>query len=88
MSSIINFETLTFAIAILGTIFGVYHFFRNPDIKADKAIALLTLELQNLKDNHIHTLTGKVEQIESCLQQLTIQTNKLATIIDERIPKK
>lgn len=38
MSGVITFENITFLIAIVATIFSVYHFFRKPDLEADKRI--------------------------------------------------
>ena len=89
---------VTFAIAIGGVAFGIYHFFRNPDIKNNTAIKLLQEQLKGERElskqaistnqNHMHTLTNEVNNLKKTVNDTGIQLAKLATIIDERIPKK
>lgn len=98
MTGVITFENLTFIVAILGVIFGVYHFFRNPDIKNDKAICLLENELKSSKEistiaiktmqNDVHTLNSKIDSLSLEVKQLCIMVGKLETIINERLPRK
>ena len=65
--TVVNLDNITLVIAIGGALVGIYHFFRNPNIKADKSISLLKqlLEqtekknegLMEMNKNHIHTST-------------------------------
>lgn len=98
MSGVITFENITFFIALGAAAFGVYQHFRKPDEK--NALRLSKLEdsfnlVQNfdktlcqMRDNHIHTIEemtkGNLEKIEKLSNEIT----RLATIIEERIPKK
>lgn len=94
----LTLENITLIIAIGGATVGVYHFFRNPDIKADKSISLLNQllketqkkndSLMEMNKNHIHTLDCKVEDIKTDVQEIKIGLSNVVTIIDERIPKK
>lgn len=87
-------STLLFILGLGGTVFTIYNHFRDPDIKADKTDALLTLEIQNiktslanLKDNHIHSLELAQLNTNQSIKSLEISVAKLQTIIDERIPR-
>jgi hypothetical protein len=98
MQGAITFENITFIIALGGVVFGVYHFFRNPDLKNREEILSLKTALdgykelnkavQNLGDNHIHTIEKKVDGAVENISQLRENIVQLRTIIDERIPKK
>jgi hypothetical protein len=59
---------ITSSISLLGVMFLVYHFFRNPDIKAEKDISLLKqgckLTHNNL-DNQILQINNRFERIEN-----------------------
>lgn len=39
-------QIITSVVSLIGIIFLIYHFFRNPDIKADKDISLMTAECE------------------------------------------
>jgi hypothetical protein len=98
MEGLITWENVTFLIALGGVAFGIYHFFRNPDVNADKRICLLegmvkfererNNELFEAQKNHLHTLQVGQDAISQNIQSLCVQIAKLNTIIDERIPKK
>lgn len=86
---------IVFSITIMATIFAVFKYFRDPQIKTEKKtmatsieLASLKADLTNLKDNHIHTLTEGLKSTNENVVKLTIEVSKLGTIIDERIPKK
>lgn len=83
------------ALGILGTIFGIYSYFKNPQIKSEKIDALMAQDIKslrddvaNLRDNHVHSLQQSLEQTNQNVSNLTVQVATLATIINERIPKK
>lgn len=48
----------------------------------------LTKQVQNIKDNDLHTIETKLEQENQEIQDLRVTVEKLITVIDERIPKK
>lgn len=86
-------------ISILAIIFGVYLYFKKPQIKSEMFDAVfeekfrnLNATVINLRDNHIHTLDSKLEQhIKD--QQLTTEANirqmtRIETLLEERLPRK
>lgn len=83
---------------VIGMIFVIYAKFRDPDIKADKSIALMEKQLEyersitdktlQTQQNCLHSLEKEVSGHRSELNELGKQISNLATIIDERIPKK
>ena len=94
-------ENLQFIISIatlLGFVFVAYRTFRDPDIKADKAIDILKeqikaekeITLQSLKtiQNDLHTLGCQVDEQRKEVKDLGQTVTRLQTIIEERIPKK
>ena len=94
MNEIITPSNITFGLGIICLIFTVYNYFRKPQIEADKIDTVLSLnvsnmqkDLINLRDNHIHTIEQKIEATNANLNSLSLQVGKLATIIDERIPR-
>ena len=48
----------------------------------------LTIEFTNIKLNHLHTIEEKQKDQDAQIGKLTIATEKLITIIDERVPRK
>lgn len=42
----------------------------------------------SLAQNHIHTVSIQVETLTELVNAINLQVNKLATILDERLPKK
>lgn len=95
MNNLFTISNITFAIGILAIIFSVFRYFRDPQIQSDKTDTILALEIkqlkeeiQNLKNNHIHSLEVAIANTNLNLNALTIQVAKLATIIDERNPRK
>src|SRR5258708_38461343 len=86
---------ISLSIGIGGAFFTVFNYFRNPQIKSEKTDAILgekignlSRDITNLKDNHIHSLELRVEQATTNIAELSKTVVKLATIIDERMPKK
>lgn len=81
-------------IGIIGVIFSVYFYFRNPQIKTDQ----ITLKLQNdfiglqkqiveLKETHLRAMENDIKILTAAVNELSKTVVKLSTIIDERIPK-
>ena len=46
MEQFLTQGNITFVIALMGVLFGVYHYFRNPQIDGDKKDALLAQQVQ------------------------------------------
>lgn len=98
----------TLVLGVLGMLFAVYSYFRNPQIDSDKKDALLSQQVQWSKEstdsrfkdmqdsfqalllqsnNHIHTVDTKVETLNTTVASMSNEITRLATIIEERIPK-
>ncbi len=45
-TSILTPNNIMFGLGIVGTIFGIYHYFKNPQVAADKKDALLAQQVQ------------------------------------------
>lgn len=102
-------SNITFALGLLGILFAVYNYFRNPQVDADKKDALLGQQMQYFiegterrfkevqdsfqglllqSNNHIHTVDTKVEALSTTIGAMSNEITRLATIIEERIPKR
>jgi len=97
----INLENIQFVISIatlLGIVFAIYKYFRTPDEKAATEILILKRDLEEQKkmsfemvktnQNCIHGLEEKIKGQQDELGKLSNKVVELATIINERIPKK
>lgn len=90
-------SNILFVISIIGTMFGVYLYFRKPQIDSDKNDALMAqslLEMQKKLTNldatfsaHIQSDTVAFQQLNSHVIEVDKSLVRLETIIDERIPK-
>lgn len=93
-----NLQFIVSMATLLGFVFVAYRTFRDPDIKADKAIDIMKeqikaekeIALQSLKtiQNDLHTLGNQVDENRKEVKDLALVVTKLQTIIEERIPKK
>lgn len=95
-------ETLQFilsALALVGVIFAIYKYFREPDIKIDKDMALMKQGCVNKHanlDDKILAINSDIsfirenhlKHIEDNIRLLQEGQVKLFTILDERLPKK
>jgi hypothetical protein len=109
MEGLISQSNIVFAIGILGTVFTVYRFIRDPQTDGEKRDALAEQSIkfyiqstdtrfadmqkqitssQQLANNHIHTIDTKVDEMGKGLIGLGTEITRLATIIEERVPKK
>lgn len=101
-------QDFVFVLGIAGVIFGIYQYFRNPQISEDKKLALLAQEVKYTaasveerfilmqknfeslllqSNNHIHTVDTKVDALATDMTQMSREIVRLATIIEERIPR-
>lgn len=95
MESYITPANTMFVLGIAGVVFSVYHYFKNPQIAIERRevgikgeLSLLRQELQNLKDNHIHSIEARLTALEGSNVSLSKEMTRLGTIIEERIPRK
>ena len=109
MESFLTTSNIVFIIGIFGTVFTVYNYFKEPQIKSEKIDAILQERMkfqmsstdQRFKDiqesfnslllqsnNHIHTVDTKVDKLREDIGGMGKEITRLATIIEERIPKK
>lgn len=51
MSDLITTSNITFAIGMIGILFGVYHYFKNPQIDEEKKAGLLAQQVQWEKES-------------------------------------
>lgn len=89
-----NYETILTVLSIGGILFGMFNYFRNPQIKLEKGESLMAMsisqlgkDLANLRDNHIHTIDQKLDVQANDIKNLAIEVTRLGTIIEERIPR-
>lgn len=90
-------DSLSFFLAILsviGVIFAVYLYFRNPQIRSDKDISKLQsdvesikAELLEVKEKHLYEVQEDMKALSKNIQDLSTTVTKLSTIIDERMPR-
>ena len=87
------------AISIIGVIFLIYKYFREPDIKADKELALLqqgctikhgTLdkEISDINKSITFIKENHLSHIEASLKTHDEKFVMLFTMLDERLPKR
>jgi hypothetical protein len=91
-------ETIQFAIqlaTLIGIIFAIYKVFRDPDIKAGKAIQDLTAQqkaidacIADMKDDFKLLKENHIAHIERDINSLNIQMTRIETTLNERLPKK
>lgn len=87
-------SNIVFILGIIGTIFTVYNYFKNPQIKTEQdAISLAdkvaTLEkvVTEIREKHLTSVETDLRNLNTTLQKLSETVVRLSTIIDERIPK-
>ncbi len=91
----IEWQTILTAMGIMGGIFSVFLYFKNPQTASEKDqirmwsyLEKLNADLVNLRDNHIHTIDAKLDGHAKLISNIEIALERLSTIIQERIPRK
>ncbi len=94
MTNFFTAENIIASIAVVSIIFNTFQYFSRPQQVSDKREGILALEIKqlkedivNLRDNHIHSLEIAIKDTNTNLNLLTNQVGKLATVIDERVPR-
>ncbi|MDE1970929.1 MAG: hypothetical protein KGI50_05135 [Patescibacteria group bacterium] len=81
------YNQVALAAAIIGVAFGIFNLLQAPreDIKVIDA-------LNNIRDNHIHTIEENLKRLDETHQQQFLDTSdrltKIETILEERLPAK
>ncbi len=81
------YNQVALVVGIVGMAFGVFNMMQAPkeDIKVIEA-------LNNIRDNHIHTIEENVKRIDDQSQEQFQDTSerltRIETILDERLPDK
>lgn len=109
MEDFLTTSNIVFIVGILGSIFTVYNYFKEPQIKSEKIDALIQQKMEftiksteerfnqmqkNFEglllssNNHVHTVDTKVDKLREDIGCMGREVTRLATIIEERIPKK
>lgn len=80
---------------IIGFIFAIYLYFRNPQIKTDQVIIKLQEDFTSLqkqilevKETHLKSVEMDIKTLTAAVNDLSKTVVRLSTIIDERMPKK
>lgn len=89
-----NPNTIMFAIGVLGALFTAFNYFKNPQIKTDQTTIKMQGEIDDLKrslmevkETHIKNVESDIKALNTSINALSQTVVRLATIIDERIPK-
>jgi hypothetical protein len=84
------YNEVTLIIAIGAFVWGIYGYITNPIHKFDLQIQEITInaqnvskQMQNLKDNDLHSLTLKTNEIVDNQQKIMIQITKLETLLEQ-----
>ena len=81
-------------VSIIGVVFSIYLYFRNPQIKTDQITLKLREDIDGLqkslsevKETHLKNVEADIKGLTNSVNELSKTVIKLSTIIDERIPK-
>lgn len=74
MENLLTTTNITFILALLGVLFGIYHYFKNPQIKSDKTEALLEQSIKTISEK----FDDKFKTLET--QILRLETNHIHTL--------
>lgn len=98
MDTVLTPPNIIFVLGLLGTIFSVYSYFRNPQINSEKDDALMSQKIASLEvsiaalnasfNSHIISDQTSFGLLNQHVVEVDKSVVKLTTIIDERIPKK
>ena len=77
------YNQVSLVIGIVGVTFGIFNILQVPktDIEVMKT-------LNNLRDNHIHTIEENLKRVDGQLQDTSDRLTRIETILEERIPAK
>lgn len=88
-------DDILFAITIGGVAFAIYRSYRDPQNASERVDAVLKEQVCGLRSsldkvttNHLPHIDAKIDAIQAQIAEQDKSIVKLATIIDERIPRK
>jgi uncharacterized protein YoxC len=94
ISSLLTPSNITFALGLLGVLFTVYRSITGPQTASDKKTLRLEDRMSSLekavveiKETHLKTVEADIKGLTSSVNDLAKTVVRLATIIDERIPR-
>jgi len=76
-------SNIMFALGLLGVLFSVYHYFRNPQIKADKTDALLAQKIQWDKEGNERRFAEIQDNIKDAFSLAQNHTHSVELKVDE-----
>lgn len=86
----LNFENILNVLTLLGVLFVVYSYFRDPDVNAKTEIELIKqscrLKHLNIDDDIALIKNNHLAHIEKDIADLKTNQAKILTILDERLP--
>lgn len=81
METFLTPNNIMFVLGIFGIVFGVYHYFKNPQVDADKRDALLAQQVQwQIEGNE-----KRFKQINDSFQSLLLQSNNHIHTVDTKV---
>ena len=91
----VSIQNLVFGgIGLFGTVFTIYSYFKNPQIKTDQTTITLSSDVTELKkqiteirETHLRNVEKDMKDLTAAVNDLSKTVVRLSTIIDERIPK-
>lgn len=94
METVFTPSNIMFAISIVTMLFSLYLHFRKPQESSEKQILVmkediksLKQEMKEIKETHLRALELEIKNLNTNVNGLSVTVVKLATIIDERIPR-
>lgn len=95
MENLLTPTNVLFVLGLLGTLFTVYNYFREPQVKSERTDAITALKVAGLEtsvktilENHLPHIDQRLNSLHDNINKTNENVIRLTTIIDERIPKK
>lgn len=91
MNSLLDLQNIVLILGIMGVLFGVHRYFRDPDVQAEKSDAILSYRLTTVEkqmSNDIPHINAKIDLLRENVSLLRDEVIKIRTVIEERMPRK
>lgn len=76
-------SNITFGVGLVGVIFSVYLYFRNPQVKLEKKDALVDQQLKFMQES----TDRRFQEIQKNFEQLLLQSNNHIHTVDVKVDK-
>lgn len=83
MASLLTTENVVFVLGVLGVIFSVYRYFRDPQVASEKKDALLAQQVQWAKEG----ADTRFKDMQESFQSLLLQSNNHIHTVDTKVDK-